>query len=172
MLIEKLQRQLVQRGRSAALQFELYLADRNTMITSLNDPLVERDLHRCVSTIEHATAAPEGCCKDGAQVVGAKSGMECLRQPACDQNALASVGSRDAAFPLALARGDQLHGGSGPDPHDLPPKGLGLRDIPIPDLHTDTKATRAVPANPCKYPDSALVCSWASQAGRRTLSPT
>ena len=28
MLIEKLQRQLVQRGRSAALQFELDLADR------------------------------------------------------------------------------------------------------------------------------------------------
>ena len=54
-------------------------------------------------------------------------------------NALASVGSRDAAFPLALGRGDQLHhGGSGPDPHDLPTKGLGLRDIPIPDLHTDT----------------------------------
>ena len=54
------------------------------MITSLNDSLVERDLHRCVSNIEHAAAAPEGGCKDGPQVVGAKSGTECLGQPVCD----------------------------------------------------------------------------------------
>jgi error-prone DNA polymerase len=54
-------------------------------------------------------------------------------------NALASVGSRDADFPLPLGRGDQLrHGGSGQDPRDLPPKGLDVRNIHIPDLHIDT----------------------------------
>lgn len=52
---------------------------------------------------------------------------------------LASVGSRDAAFPVPHGRGDQVrHGGSGPDPRELPPKGLRTRDIYIPDLHIDT----------------------------------
>lgn len=52
---------------------------------------------------------------------------------------LASVGSREAAFPLPHGRGDQVrNGGSGPDPRELPPKGLRTRDIYIPDLHIDT----------------------------------
>ncbi|MEP7457592.1 error-prone DNA polymerase [Phyllobacterium sp. SB3] len=52
---------------------------------------------------------------------------------------LASVGSRDVAFPLPHGRGDQVrNGGSGPDPRELPPKGLRTRDIYIPDLHIDT----------------------------------
>ncbi|MBR0664872.1 DNA polymerase III subunit alpha [Roseomonas hellenica] len=52
---------------------------------------------------------------------------------------LASVGSRDAAFPLPHGRGDQVRsGGSGPDARELPPKGLRTRDIYIPDLHIDT----------------------------------
>ena len=52
---------------------------------------------------------------------------------------LANVGSRDAAFPLPHGRGDQVrNGGSGPDPRELPPKGLRTRDIYIPDLHIDT----------------------------------
>ena len=42
---------------------------------------------------------------------------------------LATVGSRDAAFPLSHGRGDQVtHGGGGPDPRELPPKGLRARD--------------------------------------------
>ncbi|MGJ5175534.1 error-prone DNA polymerase [Bradyrhizobium oligotrophicum] len=57
---------------------------------------------------------------------------------------LASVGSRDAAFPLPHGRGDQVrNGGSGPDPRDLPPKGLRTRDIYIPDLHIDTIKVKA-----------------------------
>jgi error-prone DNA polymerase len=52
---------------------------------------------------------------------------------------LASVGDRDAVFPLPHGRGDQVrHGGSGPDLRELPPKGLRTRDIYIPDRHTDT----------------------------------
>ena len=52
---------------------------------------------------------------------------------------LASVGSRDVAFTLPHGRGDQVrNGGSGPDPRELPPKGLRTRDIYIPDLHIDT----------------------------------
>ena len=52
---------------------------------------------------------------------------------------LASVGSRDAAFPLSHGRGDQVtHAGGGPDPRQLPPKGLRTRDIYVPDLHIDT----------------------------------
>jgi error-prone DNA polymerase len=52
---------------------------------------------------------------------------------------LASVGSRDAAFPLPHGRGDQVrNGGSAPDPRELTPKGLRTRDIYIPDLHVDT----------------------------------
>ena len=51
---------------------------------------------------------------------------------------LASVGSRDAAFPLPHGRGDQVrNGGSGSDPRELPPKGLRTRDIYIPDLRID-----------------------------------
>jgi len=50
---------------------------------------------------------------------------------------LATVGSRDAAFPLAHGRGDQVKAGGGPDPSELPPKGLRTRDIYIPDLHID-----------------------------------
>jgi DNA polymerase III alpha subunit len=45
---------------------------------------------------------------------------------------LASVGSRDAAFPLPHGRGDQVtNAGAGPDPRDRPPKGLRTRDIYI-----------------------------------------
>jgi len=52
---------------------------------------------------------------------------------------LASVGDREAEFPLPHGRGDQVrHGGSGPDPRELPPNGLRTRDIYIPDLHIDT----------------------------------
>ncbi|MEO3434470.1 error-prone DNA polymerase [Inquilinus sp. CAU 1745] len=52
---------------------------------------------------------------------------------------LASVGDRDAAFPLPHGRGDEFHHGSpAPDPRGLPPKGLRTRDIYIPDLHIDT----------------------------------
>ncbi len=52
---------------------------------------------------------------------------------------LATVCSRDAAFPLRHGRGDQVtHAGGGPDPRELPPKGLRTRDIYNPDLHIDT----------------------------------
>jgi error-prone DNA polymerase len=50
---------------------------------------------------------------------------------------LASVGGRDATFPMPASRADHTHHG-GPDPRDLPPKGLRTRDIYIPDLHLDT----------------------------------
>lgn len=57
---------------------------------------------------------------------------------------LASVGSRDAEFPLPHGRGDQVrNGGAGPDPRELPPKGLRTRDIYIPDLHIDTIKVRS-----------------------------
>jgi error-prone DNA polymerase len=52
---------------------------------------------------------------------------------------LASIGERDTSFPLPHGRGDQVRNGSaGPDPRELPPKGLRTRDIYIPDLHIDT----------------------------------
>jgi error-prone DNA polymerase len=52
---------------------------------------------------------------------------------------LATVGSRDSAFPLPHGRGDQVtHAGGGPDPRELPSKGLRTRDIYIPDLRIDT----------------------------------
>ena len=52
---------------------------------------------------------------------------------------LATVGSRDAAFPLPHGRGDQVtHAGGEPDPRERPPKGLRTRDIYISDLHVDT----------------------------------
>jgi error-prone DNA polymerase len=51
---------------------------------------------------------------------------------------LATVGSRDAAFPLSHGRGDQVtHAGGGPDPRERPPRGLRTRDIYVPDLHID-----------------------------------
>ncbi|WP_176477131.1 hypothetical protein [Mesorhizobium sp. WSM4313] len=51
---------------------------------------------------------------------------------------LAGVGEREGSFPVPHARGDQVrNGGSGPDPRELPPKGLRSRDIYIPDLHID-----------------------------------
>ncbi|WP_137113928.1 error-prone DNA polymerase [Mesorhizobium sp. GR13] len=57
---------------------------------------------------------------------------------------LASVGSRDTSFPVPHGRGDQVrNGGSGPDPRELPPKGLRTRDIYIPDLHIDTIKVRS-----------------------------
>ena len=52
---------------------------------------------------------------------------------------LATVGSRDEAFPLPHGRGDQVtHAGGGPDPRERPPKGLRTRDLYTPDLHIDT----------------------------------
>jgi error-prone DNA polymerase len=40
---------------------------------------------------------------------------------------------------LRHGRGDQVtHAGGGPDPRELPPKGLRTRDIYVPDLHIDT----------------------------------
>ena len=51
---------------------------------------------------------------------------------------LASVGNREATFPLPHGRGDEFHHGSpGLDPRGLP-KGPKSRDIYIPDLHIDT----------------------------------
>jgi len=57
---------------------------------------------------------------------------------------LATVGIREGAFPVPHfsvphGRGDQVtHAGGGPDPRELPPKGLRTRDVYIPDLHIDT----------------------------------
>lgn len=49
---------------------------------------------------------------------------------------LASIGDRQAAFPLPHGRGDQVrNGGSGPDPRDLPPRGSRARDIHDPYRH-------------------------------------
>ncbi|BCH27818.1 error-prone DNA polymerase [Mesorhizobium sp. L-8-3] len=51
---------------------------------------------------------------------------------------LASVGQRDAVFPIPHGRGDQVrHGGSGPDPREAPSRAQRPRDIYTPDLHTD-----------------------------------
>ena len=50
---------------------------------------------------------------------------------------LATVGAGDAPFPLPHGRGDQVtHAGGGPDPRELPPKGLRTRDIYVPE-HID-----------------------------------
>ncbi len=58
-------------------------------------------------------------------------------------DALASVGGRDAIFPLPHRRGDEVHhASSGLDPRNLPPKGMEARDVPIPDLHIDTIKTK------------------------------
>lgn len=52
---------------------------------------------------------------------------------------LASVGQRNAAFPLPHGRGDEFHHGSSePDPRGQPLKGVKPRDIYIPDLHIDS----------------------------------
>jgi error-prone DNA polymerase len=56
---------------------------------------------------------------------------------------LATVGSREAAFPLPHSRGDQVKSSGGPDPRELPPKGLRTRDIYTPDLHIDTIKVKA-----------------------------
>jgi len=49
--------------------------------------------------------------------------------------ALASVGDREAAFPLPHGRGDEFHHCSpGRDARDAPPRGVKPRDIFIPDL--------------------------------------
>ena len=41
-------------------------------------------------------------------------------------------------------RGDQVtHAGGGPDPRELPPKGLRTRDIYVPDLRIDTIKVKA-----------------------------
>jgi error-prone DNA polymerase len=55
---------------------------------------------------------------------------------------LATVGSREA-FLLPHGRGDQVTHGGGPDPRELPPKGLRTRDIYDPDLHIDTIKVKA-----------------------------
>ena len=52
---------------------------------------------------------------------------------------LATVGSRDAAFPLAHGPCDQVtHASRAPDPRELLPKGLRTREIYITDSHIDT----------------------------------
>ena len=58
--------------------------------------------------------------------------------------ALASIGNRDAAFPLPHGRGDEFHHGSpGLDPRDLPPRGVKPCDIYVPDLHQGTIRVKA-----------------------------
>ena len=57
---------------------------------------------------------------------------------------LASVGGRDAPFPLPHGRGDEFaRGPSAPDARDGRPKGPKARDIYIPDLHIDTLKQKA-----------------------------
>jgi error-prone DNA polymerase len=57
---------------------------------------------------------------------------------------LATVGSRDAAFPLSYGRGDQVtHAGGDPDPREQPPKGFRTRDIYVADLHIDVLKTKS-----------------------------
>ena len=52
--------------------------------------------------------------------------------------ALASVGERDDAFPVPHGHGDEVrHGGSGPDPRELPPRGLRARNLYDPYGHID-----------------------------------
>jgi len=51
---------------------------------------------------------------------------------------LASVGDREIDFPVRHRRGDEVHhGGAGPDPRDLPPRGLRARDNQDPYGHID-----------------------------------
>ena len=50
----------------------------------------------------------------------------------------------EVAMQSFLGRGDQVsHGGAGPDPRELPPKGLRTRDIYVPDLQIDTIKVRS-----------------------------
>jgi error-prone DNA polymerase len=57
--------------------------------------------------------------------------------------ALASVGLRDAAYPLPHGRGDEFrHGGSGRDARDLPKPGARPRDIYVPDLSLEAIRVR------------------------------
>ena len=59
-------------------------------------------------------------------------------------DSLASVGSRDTAFPLPHGRGDEVHGSPGLAPRSLPPKGPGQRaSTHIPDLPIDTIKVKA-----------------------------
>jgi hypothetical protein len=52
------------------------------------------------------------------------------RAPGDLSRALASIGNRDAAFPLPHGRGDEFHHGSpGRDPRAMPPRGVRPRDI-------------------------------------------
>lgn len=52
---------------------------------------------------------------------------------------LASVGGREADFPLPHGRGDEIRdGGSGPDPRDRPPKVFHGRDLADPCGHIDS----------------------------------
>ena len=58
-------------------------------------------------------------------------------------SALASLGQRDAPFPLPHGRGDEFsRGPSTPDPREQP-RGVKARDIYIPDLHIDTLKVRS-----------------------------
>ena len=50
---------------------------------------------------------------------------------------LASIGDRQAAFPLSHGRGDEVRRGSALVDARTPSKGLRTRDIYIPDLHLD-----------------------------------
>ena len=57
---------------------------------------------------------------------------------------LASVGERDAAFPLPHGRGDEVHhGGPGPTRASCRPRACRPRDIYVPDLHIDTIKVKA-----------------------------
>ena len=52
---------------------------------------------------------------------------------------LASVGNREATFPLPYGRGDQVrNGGAGPEPREPAAKGLRTRDIYLCDMRIDT----------------------------------
>jgi len=56
---------------------------------------------------------------------------------------LASIGQRDAAFPLPHGRGDEFHHGSStPDPRGQPPKVSRTRDMYVRDLHIDAIRVR------------------------------
>lgn len=56
---------------------------------------------------------------------------------------LASLGERDAMFPLPHGRGDEFHHGSTPDPRGQSRPTVKPRDIYIPDLHIDTLKVKA-----------------------------
>ena len=52
---------------------------------------------------------------------------------------LTAIGRTEVGFPLPHGRGDEAHySGHGPDPREVPPKGLRTRDIYVPDQHIDT----------------------------------